>query len=165
MHPGSTTTGGDDDQGEVLFGCPFDQTRQPFADDAAHAAHDESAVGDGEGDAAGADHPGPRQDGVGETGPFLLANEPFRIGPAVFEFERVGGPQLLVHRLKGAFVEDLSDSFPRADVEMVVALRTDVELLLDFFSIQRRAASVAFQPQTFRNPFAASVFRSGGGIC
>ncbi len=54
--------------GSFCCGGPFDRPRELLADDAAHAAHDESRIGHAEGDAAGADHAGAADRGVLQAG-------------------------------------------------------------------------------------------------
>ena len=68
VHAGPAAGSADDDQRQLLFGGSFDQSRETFAHDRAHAAHDEGRVGHAEGDAPGADHAGPGQRRVAQAG-------------------------------------------------------------------------------------------------
>ena len=56
MHAGAAPRSGNDDQGQVLFGCPFDQPSELLTDHGAHATHDEGRVRDPECHASGTDH-------------------------------------------------------------------------------------------------------------
>ncbi len=149
VHPGAAAGAADDDQRQILLRGAFDQACQPLADDRAHAAHDEGRIGDAERHAAGADHAGAGQCRVGQPGPLLLGHEALGIRPSIGELQRVGRPQMLVHRLKGAVVEHLGDAFNRRNIKVVVALGTDVQPADDFFAIHRRGTTGALEPQPF----------------
>ena len=77
--------------GKFVGGGPFDEAGELFADDRAHAAHDERGIGDAEGDAAGANHAGADNGGFDEAGAFLLGLESFGVGFFVGELERIAG--------------------------------------------------------------------------
>ena len=61
--------------GKSLLGGSLDEAGELFADDRAHAAHDEGRVGDAKGHAAGADHAGADQGGVAQAGAGLFGFE------------------------------------------------------------------------------------------
>ena len=113
--------------GRFVVGGAFDEAGEPFADDRAHAAHDEGRIGDAEGDAAGADHAGAGEGGVAEAGAFLFGDEALGVGLSCRR-TRAGRsasarrPILRTCRRRAP----ASRGRLRRDVQVVPALRADV---------------------------------------
>ena len=83
----------------------LDEPRQPFADDRAHAPHDEGRIGHAKRHAAGANHAGAGEGRVAQAGPRLLGLEPFGVRFLVAKAERIGRRQVGVPLFERAFVE------------------------------------------------------------
>lgn len=129
----------------------FHQPCQPFAHDRSHAAHNKSGIGDAKSHSPRPDHAATGDHRVGQARAFLLGDQPIAIRFLIFELERVGGAKVGVPLFKGAFVQNLADTFLRGHVEVVVALRADAEQRLSLFDVDGRPAARAFLPKPFRH--------------
>ena len=92
---------------------------------------------------------------IGESGaPFgegLLGYQPLLIRLLIRKAERIGWHQVAVPLLEGAVVEHLPDAVEGRNVEMVLALRANIEQLLGFLAIDRSLAAGTANPQPFGN--------------
>ena len=147
MHAGAATRRADDDQRQFAGRGPLDEPREPFADHAAHAPHDERGIGHAAGDAAGPDHAGACDNGIGHARSLLLGHDPLGVGLLVAEAEGVGRPQAGIPFLEGAVVEQLCDPLRCRHIPVEAALRADVLHLLRFLAVDRGAAALALLPE------------------
>ena len=151
VHAGAAARTGDDNQRQLLGRGAFDGAGEFFADDRAHAAHDEGGIGHAEGDATAADHAGSHHGRFPQPGALLLFLEPLRIGDLVDEVQRVGRFQVGVPLLERALVEHLRHPLPRRDVPVVVALGANSQPFLRFLAEDRGLTAGATFPQPFRH--------------
>ena len=165
MHASPAAGAANNDEGQGFVRGSFDEADQALADDAAHAPHDEAAVGDSEGHAAGPNHAAAGEGGIGQAGPFLLGGDAVLIAfGGIHELQGVRGAELRVPFLKGPFIQDVPDPFLGGHIEVVFALRANVEQLFRLFPINRRRAAGAALPEPFGNPALGSfAHRFGPG--
>src|SRR5262249_1577033 len=128
-------------------------------DDAAHAAGHEGEVGDAEDDGAAAHVAAADDGGVVHAGLGLLGPEALGVGESVVEAERVAGPQVGEPLLEALLVEELGDALAGGQVEVVLALRADVESGLHLLAEDGGLALGAADPQ----PFGDAAFHARGG--
>ena len=76
------------------------------------------------------------------------------------ELERVLAGHLGIDFLERAGFDERMDAFARADRKMMMAMRADFQVLVEFLVIKHRGAFRAFDPKAFGNFFFA---RFGGG--
>ena len=162
LHAGPAAGAADQDQGEREPGRFLGGPRQLFADDGTHAAGHEGEIGDAEHDrpaanVAPADHRGVLHAGLG-----LLRFQSFAVQNAVGEAEHVLRLQLGEPFLEALFVEQLLDALARRQIEMVLALRTDVEAALGFLAKDGGLALRTANPQPFRNATFDSTWTCHG---
>ncbi len=100
-----------DDQGKRFFDGLIHGDTELFAHDGAHRAHEEIGLHDAQDDAAALDKRLADENGLFQTGLFLVVLDPLFVGcAAIFEVERVVGGQILKHLLKRAFVREVFDA-------------------------------------------------------
>jgi hypothetical protein len=92
-----------------------------------------------------------------QTGFSLLIDKPLRIPFPVLELQGILAPQVSEPFFERFLVQKLADSFPCGDIEVVIALGADPLTFIHTFAIDRRLASLAENPESFRHaPFLAT---------
>ncbi len=145
----------------MQLGRRLDRTRQLFADDRAHASHDEGRIGDAEDERPTAEITATDDTRFPHAGAGLFLFQSFRIGPLVDKAERILRGEIVEPLFEAVGIEQQADAFLRRDVEMMAALGTAFTVFFDPLAIDGLLAAVAADPQPFGNtPF--STRRHGG---
>ena len=96
---------------------------------------------------------------------FSWGTQLFEVTAAIVgEPQRVFGPHVGVPFLKRSRVGEERDAVAGAQAEMVIAFRTDSEIILQFFGVDQFAAFRAFDPEAIgsdrKSPFVLDLHRS-----
>jgi hypothetical protein len=81
--------------------------------------------------------------------PILQTPVTFHFALVAGESQNVHAGHLGVHLLERAGFDERMDAFARADGKMMLALRANLEVFVQFLVENHRAAGRAFRPQTF----------------
>jgi hypothetical protein len=127
VHPGAAAGTADDDQGQLFFGGSLYQPRKLLADDRSHASHDERRIGDAKRHSPRANHAAAHQRCVAHSGSLLLGLQTIGVWFLIRETERIGRHQLRKPFLKRSFVEHLANSLGCGNIEVIVALRANIQ--------------------------------------
>ena len=88
-----------------------------------------------------------RNHGVTQAGALLIGVELRLIGGHAGEFERVHAGHLRVHLLEGAGLDERMDAFAGADLEMIVTVRANLAVVVQFLVEDHLRALVALDPE------------------
>src|SRR6476646_6045241 len=87
-------------------------------------------------------------DGVFSPSLFLLSLDTFLVGFGVVKIEWIQRPQVGIPLLEGSEIHEKRDAFHHRNWKMVVALRADLAVSLDFLAVDDFTAVVALEPHS-----------------
>ena len=148
LHHARAAGGGDDDERGARLERTINGTSDGLADNGAHGAADEAVLHRGDDDFEAVDLADGVDDGVIEAGLLLFLLKAIFVGFEVDEAERVSGAKAGVDELI-AGVQQHIDALAGADLEVMAAVRTDLQVGFEVGVEDRFAALRTLGPQTF----------------
>src|SRR5580693_6798698 len=103
-------------------------------------------------------------DGIAKVRGLLHSFQPGFVGLRIDKMKRISGSKLSVELLELSIVEEQRQACARVDAVMVVALRADLQVVLESLAPDDLTAMFAFQPKAFRAHAAASFLGSQRGF-
>ena len=155
LHAGTAAGAADDNQRQIVVGCPFHQAGQALADDATHSAHEECRIGDTDRHPAVPNHSGPANRRISNLQLCLFADQFLWVRTLIDEAQWIGGLDLGVPFLERPLVQHLLDASPGRDVPVVAAFRTNTLSSLGFLAED----GVRTARTTLPEPFVDTAFR------
>ena len=146
VHAG-TAAGADDDDREPLRGRALDGAGDFFTDDTAHRRGEKSEIHHGDAHPFSLDAAETGDDGVALAGGLLVFFQAVGVAGLAGEFERVHGGELRVVLLETAVVRQQLDTVERGEREVVLALRADAGIALDFEVVDDLTTAGTFRPK------------------
>ena len=103
-----------------------------------------------------------RDDGVTKLRGFLRGSQALFVLPGIDEFQRIGGYKVLIELLKFAIVEKRGQASARVDAFVMLAFRTNLQVVLESLTPDNLAAMFALEPQSLRTNAPLAFFRLHG---
>ena len=137
--------------GNLRLQCAIDRPADLFPDDRPHAAAHKTEVEHAEHHTTAVHHPFADHHGIFAAGLPLMRLHTILIRFRVLKVQRVLGADLRIPLFERPEVDQKRNALHDRNREMVVALRTDLIIALDFFAINDFPAVVTFEPHSLRN--------------
>ena len=147
--------------GNLALQCAIDRPADLFPDDRPHAATHKTEVEHAEHHTTAIHHPFADHHGIFAAGLPLVRLHTILVRFRVLKVQRVLGTELRIPLFERPEVDQERNTLHDRNREMVVALRADLIITLDFFAIDDFSAVVALEPHPFRNLGSFRRFRLG----
>ena len=108
VHPRTARSRDDNDRG-VFVGAVFDYARDPFANDGAHRRGEKSKIHYGERDLVTINHSMAANDGIGQSGAFLITFEAVLVAGHSLKTQRIDRFKIGIHLKERLRIEKIAD--------------------------------------------------------
>ena len=129
------------DQRAPVLDAVRDAADEPLADDGAHGARDEAKLEGGGHDRHALQRSGHDNERVALVGVALRLVQPFAVTFRVFETQRIERLEIPRELVAGVGIEEHLETLARADPQMVVAFRADMEIAMELGAVELGGAS------------------------
>ena len=150
VHTRAAGSRNDDDRG-VFIGAVFDRARDPFPNDGAHGRGEKSEIHCRQRNLVTVDHSMAANDSVSQPGAFLIILEAVFVACHALKTQRVDGFQIGIHFDERLRIEQIVDSVLGRNGKVIIAPRTNAQILIQLDFMDHFIAAGAFLKQALRN--------------
>ena len=137
--------------GGVFVGAVFDYARDPFANDGAHRRGEKSKIHYRQRDLVTIDHSMAADDGVGQTGAFLITFEAVLVTGHSLKTQRIDRFKIGIHLKESLRIEEIVDPVLGREGKVVIATRTNAQIFVQLDLMNHFIASGTFLEKALRN--------------